>query len=138
MKIKSGLAFHCHHDQLYEFVYDYDERVRFIIANKPEEEQELRLRLLKMIPPELVPGKDTEEYQACNRAWGAYDKVMIAYDKVMIAYSKEEEAYSKVWEAYRKTEEAYFKKWGAKIISLHKELCPECPWDGETIFPELD
>ncbi len=96
---KSGLAFHCHHDVLLEYVYDYDERVRFIKENKPEKEQELRLRLFQMIPDEFIPGRDSPE-------WAAYDKAGAAYDK-----------------ANRKELEA-----------LHLSLCPDCPWNGRTIF----
>jgi len=28
--------------------------------------------------------------------------------------------------------EAYY----PQMVELHKELCPDCPWDGETIFPQ--
>ena len=154
MKIKSGLAFHCHHDQLYEFVYDYDERVRFIKANKPQKEQELRLRLFKLIPLELVHSKDNKEYQAFiktgearDKAWEASDKAWEAYNnrgkrgKFTIAkeaLNKAWEVYNKAWEAYGKAREAYNKKWRVKITSLHEELCPNCPWDGKTIFPAIE
>uniref|UniRef100_A0A6H1ZYZ7 Uncharacterized protein n=1 Tax=viral metagenome TaxID=1070528 RepID=A0A6H1ZYZ7_9ZZZZ len=95
-EIKSGLAFHCHHDTLVEWVSNYDERVEAIKANKPLEEQELRLRLFKLIPIERLP---TELLEA--RA---------AYAKARAACAK-----------------AYFE-------GLHRELCPDCPWNGETIF----
>ena len=42
-------------------------------------------------------------------------------------YSKAGEAYSKAGEAYRKD-----------IVKLHAELCPNCPWDGHTIFTRED
>ncbi len=160
--IKSGLAFHCHHDIVFEFVYNYDERVRFILDSKPKGEQELRLRLFKMIPDELIPGKGLPEWEAyCkagevyDKAWEAYCKAGQAYDKTGEAYYKTGEvyrkagevyykagkAYDKTGEVYYKTGEAYRKAWGAyckkhhkELEKLHTNLCPDCPWDGKTIF----
>ena len=100
---KSGLAFHCHHDILVEYVYDYDERVRYIKENKPEDEQELRLRLFQMIPEDRVSQK---AWEACYKAWEVYDKA---------------------WEVYDKANRL-------ELEALHAELCPNCPWNGETIF----
>ncbi len=54
-KVISGLAFHCHHDKLYEYVFDFDERVDYIKTEKPIEERELRLRLFRMIPTDRLP-----------------------------------------------------------------------------------
>ena len=45
----------------------------------------------------------------------------------------------KAWEAYGKAWEAYGKAvldHKDEIEALHREECPNCPWDGETIFPE--
>ena len=69
---QSGFAFHCHHDVLAEWVYDYDERVRFIKENKPADEQELRLRLFKLIPEDHLP-EDLRKVQA------EYDKAGAEY-----------------------------------------------------------
>ncbi len=181
----SGIAFHCHHDKLYEWVYDYDERREYIIRYKPFGEQELRLRLFKMIPEALIPKKESWEYKACLKAqeaclkaqeayvkaWKAYDKAQEAfvkawkaYDKAWEAYGKAHEACLKAWEAFGKAHEAclkareafgkvrkafgkaqkaFVKAWKAydkaqkkQIIVLHKDLCPNCPWDGKTIFPK--
>ena len=139
--VKLGLAFHCHHDILYEFVYDYGERVRFIKKNKPKSEQELRLKLFKMIPEDKLPGKDSAEYIAYAKAWVAYDKAREAYAKAREAYAKAREAYAKAWVAYDKAWEAYDKAWEAydkkyhkELLKLHEELCPGCPWDGKSIF----
>ena len=118
--MKKGLAFHCHHGTLYEFVYDYDERVRYIKEFKPKGEQELRLRLFKLVPLERIPGKDSPEWQACAIAREAY----------VTAW----QAYVTAREAYVTAREAYVTAFGKEIVRLHKELCPNCPWDGHTIF----
>ncbi len=109
-----GLAFHCHHDKLVEFAYDYDERVTFIKESKPEEEIALRLRLFQMIPDERLSKRGLATYV---KAWQAYDKA---------------------WQACDKARQAYLEKNIKQLEKLHKELCPNCPWDGETIFTRKD
>ena len=119
MPIKSGLAFHCHHDTLIEYVYDFDERVATINNWKPAEEQELRLRLFKMIPETRLPKNGRK----------AYSEALEAYREAWKAYSEVEKAYSEAEKAYIEGHRLFFKK-------LHKELCPDCPWDGHSIFKE--
>ena len=160
--MKSGIAFHCHHEELCEFVYDYDGWVNFIKTNKPEEERELRLRLFKLIPDDLLPGKESGEWEAyekawkacdkardayekawkacdkardaCEKAWEACDKARDAYEKAWEACDKAGDAYRTAFEAFKKAWKAYKKAWGKQIVALHEELCPNCPWDGKTIF----
>jgi len=85
---------HVHHDLLFEWCYDYDERVKYITDHKPIEEQPTRLRLFQ--PVQNVPG-------GLNKAREAYHKAGEAYDPEMKA--------------------------------LHSIECPNCPWDGVSIFP---
>ena len=118
-----GFYFHCHHDELFEWVYDYDERVNYIKKYKPIKEQELRLRLLKMIPEDRIPVGLVKAREAYGKAVEAYGKEWKAYGKAGEAYYKARVAYGKAWEAY---------DWE----KLHKELCPDCTWDGKTIFPK--
>ncbi len=79
--VKSGLAFHVHHDKLIEFCTDYDDRVRYIKANKPADEVDLRLRLFQLIPAERLPGRESAEWAAYVEAWAAYVKARAAYDE---------------------------------------------------------
>ena len=120
---QAGFAFHVHHDQLMEFCFDYAERIEHIKNYKPQGEQELRLRLFRLIPPERLP-------RVLDKALEAYDKALEVYDKARGAYDKAQEARDKALEVYDKAREACM----PEIIKLHKELCPNCPWDGETIF----
>uniref|UniRef100_A0A6M3Y2H3 Uncharacterized protein n=1 Tax=viral metagenome TaxID=1070528 RepID=A0A6M3Y2H3_9ZZZZ len=138
---KSGIAFHCHHNFLCEPVFDYDERVASIKETKPKEEQELRLRLFQLFPNDRLPQtlvKAWEVYrkawEACSKAWEVYRKAWEVYRKAWEACSKAEEVYRKAREDYRKAEEAHRKD----IVKLHAELCPDCPWDGSTIFTRKD
>ena len=146
MATKAGFAFHVHHDVLMEICTNYKERVEYIKEHKPRGEQEIRLRLFQLISPARLPRplvKAGEAYvkacEAYSKAWEAYDKALEAYVKACEAYDKALEAYTKAGEAYSKACEAYAKAWEAykpQINELHKELCPDCPWDGKTIFAQ--
>ncbi len=125
--IKSGFAFHVHHDVLIEWCYDYIERVAKIEANKPKNEQELRLHLFKLIPvdklpPELVKAQDVYDQDAYDRD---------AYDKARDVHNKARDARVKARDVYVKARDACM----PDLIELHKELCPDCSWDGKSIFP---
>ena len=144
---KSGLAFHCHHDKLFEYCYDYDERVDFIKHHKPKVEQKLRLKLFKLIPDDRLPQRGLSVYdKACDayrrasdayrRARGVYDKARDAYRRARDVYCKAIDAYDKAWDVYDKAEGAYYKANRKELGKLHEELCPGCTWDGETIFPK--
>ena len=80
--MKTGFAIHCHHDTLFEYCYDYDERVRAIKETKPIGEQEIRLRLFKILskeaiaelPIKIIEARKAwdEAYKACNEACKAW------------------------------------------------------------------
>src|SRR3989304_1531707 len=100
---------HIHHkDFLLEWSDDIQERIDFIQAEKPKHEVEIRLRLLKPVQGALPP------------------------KLVKAAYDKDWDAFSKDWDAYRKAYDKYL----PQIEALHALECPDCPWDGFTIFPE--
>jgi len=49
------------------------------------------------------------------------------------------DAVIKVWAVWEKAWAACdetIQKYQSKIEALHTLECPDCPWDGETIFPE--
>ncbi|KKL79510.1 hypothetical protein LCGC14_2014070 [marine sediment metagenome] len=134
--IKKGMFWHVHHDTLLEYCYDYDERVRFIKKNKPKSEQELRLRLFQPVKGKF-PRAVTKAWAACDKARAAYDKARAAYDKARAAYDKAWTAYNKARTACAKARTAYNKAAKNNIVAiekLHRKECPDCPWDGETIF----
>lgn len=106
------LAWHMYHNSLLSVVIEpIENRIKYIKENKPESEVSIRLRLLKPVK----------------------GKLPVAYVKATEAYVKAREAYGKTWEAYDKAGEAC----KPEIEALHAIECPNCPWDGETIFPKL-
>ena len=140
----SGLAFHVHHNILYEWCWDYDERVSYIKSQKPLSEQSLRLRLFKMIPTERLPPKLQKADAEWEKAYAEWEKAYAEREKAYAerekAYAEREKAYDKREKAYAEREKAYDEREKAyaenepEISKLHQELCPDCPFDGHTIF----
>lgn len=122
MKKQKGLFWHVHHNRLLEYCYNYQERVDYIKNHKPEHERKLRLRLFQPVQGKLP----AEVVEAC-----------IAYREAYIAYSKASTTYGKACtvcdEAYVARQTAFIRH-KAEINSLHERECPDCPWDGKTIF----
>lgn len=112
------LMFHIHHDILVEPLgHPLEDRIAYIEKNKPKAERPTRLRLMRAVkgplPPRLERGR-----AAYGKAGAALDKARAAYDKAGAALDK-----------------AIVRAMPA-LLKLHAEQCPDCPWDGNTIFPE--
>jgi len=145
MEIPNGLFWHVHHEILIEYCYDRNKRVTHIRRHKSSHEQEVRLRLFKPVKGTLPQG--------VIEAWQAYDEALRAYNEALRAYDKaSQQARDKAWQAYDKALQAYDKALQAydkarhaldealeknmpAIEALHDTECPNCPWNGETIFP---
>lgn len=144
-----GFAFHCHHDKLFEYVHDYDERVRFIKNRKPEDERELRLRLFQIIPDVRLPSNLVDTGLAVRETRNSYMNAGDAFNAI---------ASGKTW--FTRIKARFLRKKANAVLlaardawhkagclhasavfifdptALHNELCPDCTWDGSTIFPE--
>ena len=153
---KSTLYWHIHHEILLEETTDIQERIDYIRANKPEKEIPLRLKLMTpVLHPEKLPS-------SFRKAWEAYCKAREAYDKTWEVYNKALEVYINTWEAYDKARETCYNTWkvsdkkrkdynkadevyhkalevySPQIEKLHREEHPDCPWNGKTIFSEVE
>jgi len=107
---KAILAWHCHHEILIEKLTEPAEnRIAYILRDKPEHEQALRLHLFRPfrgpLPAQLK--KATAEWHKADAEWHKADA-----------------------EWHKATAEWH--KAGAVIA--HKKQCKNCPWDGKTIF----
>ncbi len=131
---RQGLFWHVHHGKLLEWCYSYNERAEFIRTEKHKDEQETRLRLFQPVrgdlPQEVVKAECTliEAERAYSEARRVYNR---AYDKAGRALDKAGRALSEARFAYDKA----LKRNMPAIEALHKIECPDCPWDGYTIFP---
>ena len=136
--VQQGFFWHVHHTVLLEWCYNYEERARYIRTNKPRNEQETRLRLFKPVQGRL-PEAVVKARQAYDKARQAYLRAyQEAYDKALQAYVEAYQAYDKASQAYDKAEQALdevLEDNTAKIEALHAKECPNCPWNGHTIFP---
>lgn len=119
------LYWHYSANMLYEYDSStgIDDHIRGIKAVKPEHEQETRLRLMRRIknpPARLV--------EALAELSAAYDQSLVACEReqaVIDAHDRVEVAYYQARESCK-----------AEMEALHKIECPNCPWDGKTIFPK--
>jgi len=115
-----ALVWHCHHDRLIEVLSEPAEnRIEYILTYKPEDERALRLRLFRPVRHKF-------------RSWV---KIHAAWLK---AHAKLRRADAALWEEYAEWEKAVAEWEEAdreEIAIAHAEECPDCPWDGKTIFP---
>jgi len=143
------LAFywHIHHDILCEVLTEpLQNRIDYIKSDKPTGEVKTRLRLLKRVRyPEKLPLEWRKAYTKLEEArtkWmkantkqreadAQWKEVCAKWEKVYVNW---EEAHAKWRENHAKWEETYA-KYLPQIEALHKEECPDCPWNGATIFP---
>ena len=121
---------HIHHDSLFGFSDNIKERIEYIQNNKPVNEIELRLKLLKPVRGKL-PAKIIMAWKAYEEAGEASRKAWKAYNEASKAYEKARKTYNEAWKAYNEAVKACQEE----IKILHDIECPNCPWNGETIFP---
>ena len=112
----TGFYWHVHHDILMEWCASYSGRVAAIMA-KPAAEINTRLRLFQPVTGELP-----EKCRMVAAAMTAAREIK----GVDVSYRK--------WQALA----ALFKareECASLIVDLHRQQCPNCPWNGRTIFP---
>ena len=125
MESNSGLSHCCHHDKHYEWCTDYQKRLDYIKTNKPANEQELRLRLFKIIPLDRLPPSLDEAFHSYDEAGKAYNEALEACDEAGKAYDEAGKAYD---EAGKACDEAV-KACEPELAKLHDELFPDCTWN---------
>lgn len=135
---------HIHHNVLLEPLTELlKNRIDYIKQNKPKDEIELRLKLLKPVKGKL-PDEVIRAGIAYTKAYNVYRKIdnkcqSTIWNDIMIAPN------NKVWTTYCKVEITYTRALDAYVLALkahkkqinklHKQECPNCPWNGKTIFP---
>jgi hypothetical protein len=120
---------HMYHDQLVTPVMGpIKDRRKYIRTEKAKYEPpwkiKLRLRLLKRVRGTVLLDR---------AAKAAYDARI---DLDTIKTGKKLQAMLHVLAAAWASHETELRNFKANIEALHAEECPDCPWDGETIFPE--
>ena len=131
-KPKPQLYWHIHHGVLMEPATEpIENRITYIKEEKPEDERALRLTLLEPVKGKL-PQPVPIAVATYNKAWTTYRKAADVYTKGCETYSGAHDVYLKA----QKARDKVFDDNMPAILALHEQECPNCPWDGFTIFPE--
>ena len=113
------ILMHGHHVGLLSVMNSKESRIEEIRANKPQSQQELRLKLLQIVPLRLLPEKVVIAAKARDKACKAWYKA------------------NKAWGKARNDFQTACKVHKVSLEALHKQLCvPDCPWDGTRILPD--
>lgn len=134
-----GWAWHVHHNVLVEpLTSSMEDRIMYIMREKPECEVPARLRLLKRVQGNL-PKVLLEADRRCATIERDFDNVWWAYAGIEHPSAKENQALDDAQRVCNDAGWAYNKVWEdclSEILALHAKECPDCPWDGETISPK--
>jgi len=130
------LGLHVHHETLLELLTEpIENRVKYIKENKPKEEIELRLRLLRELTEEEVNqlpkgfNQALKEYNLAGEEYNLARLLIRAWEKYIQAVVERD----LTWEKYKQDLEKY----KPELEAWHKKVCvPDCPWNGKTIFPK--
>ena len=119
-----GLAWHVWHNRLLSWCHDIAKRREDINVIKPKDELPIRHRLLKRVRGDLPK----EVAEACLKRNEAYRvEASNAHEPTSLAF----------WDTEQNLVEVLLTHKDA-IEALHAQECPDCPWNGETIFPEVE
>ncbi len=143
------LVWHIHHDVLVEPLTEpIEARAEYIRAHKPEHERATRLRLMKPVRgslPEVAKARAKRD-----KADAEWAKAVAERDKADAELAKARAAWDKANAEWYKTYTEWDKarvEWDKadaecdkvcflpSVLKLHAKECPNCPWDGRTIFP---
>ncbi|MGI0068541.1 MAG: hypothetical protein ACREB9_09105 [Thermoplasmata archaeon] len=139
-------VWHIHHDVLCELLTEpMESRIAFIKENKPMGEIETRLRLMKPVRNVRALLADAALSKARAAVSKARADLSTARADLSTARADWRETYADWSKADADWREAYA-DWseadagwhkacsGNVITALHAEECPNCPWNGRTIF----
>lgn len=145
-------CWHPHYDDLLELLpVSWADHVTHIKGNRTNEgdpfcatyelradEIELHLKRIKMVRGKL-PAEVVRATNACHKAKETLGKAYDACIKADKAAEDADDVHEDASEAYEEAQSKYYElvthKHLAAIESLHAEECPDCSWDGETLFP---
>ena len=125
-------AWHVHHDTLVEPLTEpLPERQAFIRQHKPTNEIDLRLRLLQLVQGQL-PAAVKRAGATYKQAAATYWRAGVAVWQAAATYKQAAATYWRAGVAYKQAVDTH----KVEIEALHAQECPNCPWDGESIFPK--
>jgi len=134
--METKFYWHLHHGTLIEPLTEpLKNRIKYIkifkSAHETREQIDLRLRLIKKVKGKL-PREVIEAGKAYVKAQKLYTVASLRDFK-----SEERKVSNKEWEVFvkaRKAKDKALKDYRKEIELLHAKECPNCPWNGKTIF----
>ena len=109
-----------HHELLLEWLTEpVENRIAYILSEKPKREQARRLRELRPVKGPLP--------KTVAAAWAEY---AAAWAKADAAWAKSDAAQAEYDAAWAEADAAW-----AEITALHLAECPDTTWNGRSIFP---
>jgi len=129
--VKVGaMVWHCHHERVIEPLTETAEtRIAYILSVKPIEEQALRLHLFRPTHNAAVKAAEATHNAAVEAAWATYAAAVEA------AWATHNAAVEAAWATHNAAVKAAWATHNAAVKAAHQAECPDCPWDGRTIFP---
>lgn len=122
MKTVGKLAWHVHHDRLFEILTEpIENRITYIKSNKNLREIPTRLRLLKLVSRGRLPISVRQAYVIWERDVARWKTAR--WKKASTAWTRKSELGERLLNL-------------PAIEKLHTKECPNCPWNGKTIFPK--
>jgi hypothetical protein len=127
-----GYVLHYHHDIIGEMLRENAEnRIAYILTQKPENERALRLRLFRPIHD-----KELKAYAEWKKAYAEWKKADAEWKKADAEWEKAYAEWKKADAEWKKAYAEWKKADAALGILVHAYFCtPDCPWNGKTIFP---
>ena len=121
------MAWHCHHEALSEVLTEPAEnRIAYILSDKPNIEKALRLRLFRPAPTLATALAECKRVEAT--ALAEYKRVEA------LALAEYKRVQAPAWAEYKRVEAAALAEYKRVQTAEHAKCCPDCPWDGHTIF----
>ena len=124
-------VWHGHHNVLISWLDSIEDRVADIRANKPARELPTRERLMHAVVGELPAEVVT--------AWHASKTLWLAYETLWHGYATDCQTSETAWLAFDTAWQAYltlYRQYLPEIEALHAQECPDCTWNGTSIFGE--
>ena len=135
-----SLVVHCHHEVLFEILTEPAEnRIAYILSDKPRNEQALRLRLFRP-----VSKKALKKYPKLAKARAEWDKASAELAKASAELAKARAEWAKASAEWAKAGAEWDKAYAEwdkanaefmpQLMALHAEECPDSVWNGQSLF----
>jgi hypothetical protein len=148
---EATIAWCCHHEvQIEPLVHPVEDRIQYILHNKPEQERVIRFTNFRPFVG-LLPRGMQKAYADRQKAYADWQKAYADWQKAYAdrqkAYADRQKAYADWQKAYADWQKAYADRQKAyadwqkadadckdEINTLHKQQVPNNTWNGKSIF----